>query len=75
MTIAGRPAVATRSTAAGCADKAAGRAYEVDAQIQTSVPTRENRYVTRMVVDACAAYPVSARTRQSIARMPATARI
>jgi hypothetical protein len=74
-TIAGRPAVVTRSAAADCAGDDAGRTYEVDAQIQTSRPSNQNSSVTRTVVDACVAYPVSARTRRSIDRMLATARV
>lgn len=73
-TIAGHPAVVTRSADADCAEDNTGKTYEVDARIQTSTPTKREPFVTRTVVDACVAYPVSAQTRLGIERMLTTAR-
>ena len=74
-TIAGRPALITRSSTTNCADDHSVRTYEVDAQIQTIQPADMTKYGDRTEVEACVAYPVSARTRLSIELMLKTARL
>ena len=75
VTIAGCPALITRSSTTNCVDDQSVRTYDVDAQIQTILATKQNTYGDRTEVEACVAYPVSTQTRLSIERMLKTARL